>query len=190
MPNGDLLEAYAELVVRVGVNLQPGQRLTINAYVEHVPFVRAVARAGYAAGASFVDPAYSDQHVRREHILHAPDEYLGWSPPWLVQQARAIAEDGGAVLTVSGNPEPEIFADLDGSRVAGARMRELTAARLALTGGAANWCIVGYPSPGWADLVFGEPDVDRLWQAIATCVRLDEPDPIAAWRDHIATLDR
>ena len=50
------------------------------------------------------------------------------------------------------------------------------------------WTIVGYPNAGWAQAVFGEPDVERLWQAVATATRLDEDDPVAAWRDHIAKL--
>ena len=50
------------------------------------------------------------------------------------------------------------------------------------------WTIVGYPNEGWAQMVFGEPDVERLWEAVAFATRLDEPDPVAAWREHIARL--
>ena len=50
------------------------------------------------------------------------------------------------------------------------------------------WTIVAFPTPGWAEQVFGEPDVARLWDAIRATVRLDEPDPVAAWREHIAML--
>ena len=64
-------------------------------------------------------------------------------------------------------------------------MRELAEAGLRLTDGACNWSIVAFPSEGWAQLVFGEPDVERLWEAIATAVRLDEPDPVAAWQEHL-----
>jgi aminopeptidase len=77
----DRLAAYARLAVRVGLNLQPGQRLAVNALVEHAPLVRAVARESYASGASFVDPLYADPHVRRAHIEHADEAHLGWSPP-------------------------------------------------------------------------------------------------------------
>jgi aminopeptidase len=38
--------------------------------------------------------------------------------------------------------------------------------------------------------VFGEPDLERLWEAVAFCTRLDEADPVAAWRDHVARLAR
>ena len=52
-----------------------------------------------------------------------------------------------------------------------------------------NWCGVGAPNAGWATQVLGEPDVERLWELVATCLRLDEPDPVAAWQEHLARLD-
>jgi aminopeptidase len=184
----DRLAAYARLAVRVGVNVQPGQRLAVNAYVEHAALVRAAAEEAYAAGASHVDVYYADQRVRRSHIEHASDEMLGWSPPWLVKRLDDLGADGGALLAISGSPEPEIFADLDGGRVANARQRALSEASLRLTGGRCNWSIVAFPSEGWARLVFGEPDVERLWEAIAAAVRLNEPDPVAAWQEHLDRL--
>ena len=184
------LHEYARLTVRVGLNLQPGQRLAINGFVEHHPFVRAVAAAAYEAGASHVDVLYSDQLVRHSHIEHAGDDTLGWSPPWLVERIEALIADGGALLSVAGNPQPDLFGDLDGTRVAGAQMRELRQATLRVTDGSNNWCIVGYPTEGWASAVFGEPDVERLWEAVATTVRLDEPDPVAAWEEHMTKLEQ
>lgn len=183
------LAAYARLAVRVGANVQPGQLVAVNALVEHAPLVRAVAREAYAAGARFVDAGYRDQHVRRALIESAPEESLRWSPPWAVARARALGEEGAAVVSISGNPEPELFAGLDEGRVGRARMRELAEATLKLSDGLTNWTIVAYPNEGWAQTVFGEPDVERLWQAVATCVRLDEPDPTAAWQRHIDKLE-
>jgi aminopeptidase len=185
-----LVQRLARLTVEIGVNLQPGQTLAVNAMVEHAPLVRAIAVEAYAAGARYVDVLYSDQHVRREHIQHASDDQLGFSPPWLVERIRSIGENGGALISISGNPEPELFADLDGDRVGRARMRRLAEESLKLTDGLSNWSIVPFPNEGWARTVFGEPDVDRLWQAVATAVRLDEPDPVAAWREHVAVLQR
>jgi aminopeptidase len=182
------LEQYARLTVQVGVNLQPGQILAVNALLEHAPFARAIARQAYEAGAAFVDVLYTDQHVRREHVERADDANLGFSPPWLVERYRKLGETGGALCAISGNPEPELLADLDGERVAKARMREVAEASLALTDGLCNWTIVAYPNEGWAQTVFGEPDVERLWEAVATAVRLDEPDPVEAWRRHVARL--
>jgi aminopeptidase len=183
------LQRYARLAVQVGLNLQPGQTLALQAGLEHAPLVRAVAREAYAAGARYVDVLYGDQHVRRAHIEYAHDEDLGWSPPWLVQRFEWLGENGGALMAITGTAEPELFADLDGSRVGRSRMREVAEASLKLTDGLCNWTIVACPNEGWARTVFGEPDVERLWQAVATAVRLDEPDPVAAWRQHIARLE-
>jgi aminopeptidase len=190
MDDAARLAAYAQLAVRVGVNLQPGQRLAVNALVEHAPLVRAVARQSYEAGARYVDVLYTDQRVRRAHIEHAEGDALGWSPPWQVERLDALGRDGGALLTILGNPEPEIFGDLEGGRVAQARMRALSESSLRLTGGLCNWSVAAFPNEGWASMVFGEPDVERLWQAVATTVRLDEPDPVAAWLEHIENLER
>jgi aminopeptidase len=184
------LRDYARLAVHVGLNVQPGQTLAIGALVEHAPLVRAVAREAYASGARYVDALYSDQRVRRAHIELADEEHLGWSPPWLVQRARDLGEEGGALLGISGNPEPEVYADLEGHRVGLARMKEVAEATLALTDGLCNWSIVAFPNEGWARTVFGEPDLERLWQAVATAVRLDEPDPVAAWQEHIERLQQ
>jgi aminopeptidase len=186
----DRLADYARLAVRVGLNLQPGQRLAVNCLIEHAPLVRAVTAEAYVAGATYVDVLFSDQHVRRAHIEHAADDVLGWSPPWLVERLEELGRDGGALLSVGGNPEPELLADLDGSRVSRSRMRDLARASLELTSGRCNWSIVAFPNEGWATTVFGEPDVERLWQAVETAVRLDEPDPVAAWQEHIGALER
>jgi aminopeptidase len=182
------LETYARLAVQVGLNLQPGQTLGINALIEHAPLVRAIARQAYANGARYVDVLYTDQHVRRAHIAAAADDALGYSPPWLVSRLRELGETGGALVAITGNPEPELYSDLDGERVGKARMREVAEESLKLTDGLCNWTIVAYPNEGWARTVFGEPDVERLWDAVGAAVRLDEPDPVAAWRDHIARL--
>ncbi len=182
------LERYARLAVQVGLNLQPGQILAVNALPEHAPLVRAVAREAYAAGASYVDVLYSDQHVRRAHAELAADDMLGFSPPWLVARLRELGERGGALIAITGNPEPELFADLDGERVGKARMREVAEESLKLTDGLANWTIVAYPNEGWATTVFGSPDVEKLWDAVGQTMRLDADDPVAAWREHIARL--
>jgi len=182
------LERYAALIVRVGANLQPGQTLFVNGLVEQAELARALARAGYEAGARYVDVRYGDQHVRRAMIEHADDEVLSETPEWLIVQARAIG-DGAALVMIAGDPNPELLADLDQERVGRtiprALLEELHKAQSERT---VSWTIAAYPNEGWAKQVFGEPDVERLWEAIAESVRLDEPDPVAAWRAHTAKL--
>ena len=98
--------------------------------------------------------------------------------------------DGNALLGTTGNPEPELLADLDGDRVGRAMQIEVAKIRRQQhADNSVNWCGVGAPNAGWAQQVLGEPDVERLWELVATCFRLDEDDPVAAWREHLARLD-
>ena len=187
----DRLQRYADLAVRVGANVVPGQIVDVNGLVEHAPLVRAIARAAYGAGARFVEARYTDEHVRKAMIELGPDEALTFTPPSQKARIEYLAEQQGAAITITGDPEPELLAELDGQRVGGARMVELSelAMRLVIGERRVSWTIVAYPNAGWATSVFGQPDVERLWEALAFCVRLDEPDPVAAWREHMATLE-
>jgi aminopeptidase len=186
--HADLLAAYARLAVRVGANLQPGQVLLVNGLLDHAPMARAIAAEAYVAGARYVDVAYGDQQVRRAHIAGAPEDALDWSPPWVIRRLEELGK-GAALVAIVGNPTPDAFDGLDGARLAGARMSEAMALGHSLTaGGRSNWTIVAQPSEGWARTVFDEPDVDRLWKAVATAARLDAPDPVEAWRAHVRKL--
>ena len=189
MTPDERLEKYARLAVEVGSNVGEGQVLWVSALVEHAPLVRAIARVAYERGARFVDVEYTDQHARHARIALAPEDSLDWSTPWSLARMEYLAEHHGAIIQISGDPEPELFADLDGARVGKTRAKELSERYFqALNDRVLNWSIVAFPNEGWARSVFGEPDVERLWDAVATATRLDEPDPVAAWRDHIADL--
>ncbi|HZT16090.1 MAG TPA: aminopeptidase [Gaiellaceae bacterium] len=189
-PDG-LVDRYAELAVRVGANVQPGQLVEVIGRVEHAPVARAVTRAAYAAGARYVDVLYTDQHVRRSLIERAPDEILSWTPPWLLSRAREVGDEHAAIVALTGEAEPELLADLPGERVGRARMIELAEENMRqITELLNNWTVVASPNEGWARQVFGEPALDRLWEQVAYCVRLDEEDPVEAWREHVAKLKK
>ncbi len=189
MTAAERIENYARLTVEVGANIGEGQTLWLSGHLEHAPFLRAVARAAYERGAHFVGIDYIDGHVRRSRIELADEESLGWTPPWLLTMIDHLSEKHGALIQVAGDPAPELLADLDGTRVGKMRMRELSERYLdAVNKRLINWAIVAYPNEGWAESVFGEPDVERLWDAVATATRLDEPDPVEAWRAHIEKL--
>jgi aminopeptidase len=174
--------------VRVGANVQEGQTVFINALVEHAPLARAMARAAYRTGARYVDVRYVDQHVRKAMIELGPDEALTHAPEWLKTAVRA--HEGQASIGTTGDPEPHLMADLDLERVGRARMTEVVEiARAQMVDRSVNWSGVAFPNEGWATQVFGEPDLERLWEAVAFCTRLDEPDPVQAWRDHMARLE-
>jgi len=187
--NGDdRLERYAELAVRVGANVQPGQQVFVHPMVEHADLGRALVRQAYEAGAEYVHVLYRDDHNRHAMIGLGPDSALTYSPEWAKELM--LSEAGNASIGTTGRPEPELLADLDGERVGRAIHLELAEiSQQQHRDNSVNWCGVGAPNEGWATQVFGEPDVERLWEKVAFCMRLDEPDPVEAWREHMARLD-
>ena len=190
MSGGDRLERYAKLAIEVGVNLQPGQDLIVQALVEHAPLARQAVRAAYAAGARYANVLYVDQHVQRAAVELGPEEALGWTPSWLVELLEEAARRQAALLNITGDADPDIMAGLDGARLARAQPVELRKASMrAVTERLVAWSIVAFATEGWARVVFGEPDVERLWSALERAVRLDEPDPVAAWRAHTERLE-
>jgi aminopeptidase len=184
------IDKYAELAIRSWVNMAPGQEVGIYATaLEHRPLVRALTRAAYENGAKYVDVVYDDQHVRRAMIELAPQETLTWSPPWLISKLEYRAANKVANISITGDPEPDLLSDLDGERVGRARPIDLiNRAGELLSKRPINWCVISWPNEGWARTVFGEPDVERLWDAVAHAVRLDEPDPVEAWKEHVEML--
>jgi len=185
----DRLQRYAELVVRVGANVQPGQDVVVMCLVEHVEIARAIAREGYRAGAQHVVVLYGDLHLRRAAIELGPESEIGWSAPYLLDWIRRWPDENPAVIALAGNPDPGLLSDLDPSLVGRADPREIRAAQLeSISGRHVNWAIAAAPNSGWATQVFGEPDIERLWNAVATATRLDADDPVAAWREHTERL--
>ena len=185
------LEEYARLALRVGVNVRPGQDVVVVANVEHAPLARTIARVAYGEGARWVDVHYGDNHVRRAKAELAPDEAVGWAPRWMIQRVDEEAERHTAYVVVVGEPDPDLFAGLDPRRVAESAIPEVRRSIWnAIDRGDLPWTIVAFPTPRWATQVFGEPEISHLWDAIRAAVRLDEPDPVAAWNDHVELLQR
>jgi aminopeptidase len=136
-----------------------------------------------------VDSYYIDLHLRREKAAHAPDDVVGWTPPWMLQRVEEEAERRTAMINIVGEPEPDLFAGLDPGRVANSLMPDLRRAVWStFDHGRSPWTIFAFPTPGWAEQVFGEPDLGRLWDAVRGTVRMDAPDAVAAWTEHIAML--
>jgi aminopeptidase len=183
------LEQYARLALRVGVNVQPGQDVTVLAEIEHAPLVRAMARVAYAEGARLVQVEYLDVYVRRAKAEFAPEEAVGWAPDWMLQRVEEETERRTALVNILGEPDPDLVTGLDPKRLAESIIpKRRRAIWTAVDRRAVPWTIVAFPTPGWAKQVFGEPDVVRLWEAIRETVRLDEADPVGAWGDHVEML--
>jgi aminopeptidase len=182
------LERYAEVVVRVGANVQPGQTVYVVADVAHVEVVRAVAEQAYRAGALRVVVDYGDARVRLAALRHGPLEGLTASSDWELAKMRSLDDPGAALIMLTGAPEPRLFDGIDPHRLAALPIELATERRRAMLGGSLAWTVAAAPNPGWAEQVFGEPDVERLWQAVGIAFRLDEDDVVGAWQRHQALL--
>lgn len=184
-----VMQAYADLAVRVGVNLQKGQEVLIGAKLEHAPLAQAITHACYEAGARYVSVIYTDDRVRKTMIELADEEMLSWTPPHLLEAMKRVESAGGARISIAGDAEPTLLADLDPTRVGKARMLEWTEQLIGqINRRSVNWTIVACPNEGWAEAVFGEPDLEKLWDAVARATRLYDDDPVRSWWDHVETL--
>ncbi|MEV6301597.1 aminopeptidase [Actinoplanes sp. NPDC051861] len=183
----DRIERFADVVVRAGVNLQPGQGVVLHTDTAHLEIARAVVEAAYAAGAGWVEPVWTDGPMRRSAVDHAELETLRGSRGWALQRIQEWREQGAASITLIGDADPHLLDGADPAKAAAVPVEEVRARRAAIMSGM-RWTAVGAPNPGWANQVFGEPDVERLWEAVGVAMRLDEPDPAAAWRERSETL--
>jgi aminopeptidase len=195
------LHVYAELAVRVALNLQPGQRLLIigplasgGASLEAAPLARQIAAAAYRAGSPLVETLYGDEVQQALRFKHAPrDSFSGFSA-WLPKALSEHVAAGHAVLSISAN-DPDLLQGEPAELVSAmlqATAREMRPFREQVSRNTTNWAIVAAASAGWAEKIFpGLPTVEavsRLWDAIARMCRLDAADPLAAWEAHLGTL--
>ncbi len=188
------LAGYAELLVKVGINLQPGSSLVVNAPVMAAELAREVTRSAYQAGAIRVVVHYQDEQLARLKIDHASDAAIGYLPEWLPDETLKMIEDGYSFLTLDGS-DPDVMAGADPERLARAAKRRAQAMKPVsqkMMGFEAGWCVGAVSGPGWARKVYpelsGAQAVSALWQDIFRVTRADASDPVAAWQAHIERL--
>ncbi|GAA0715959.1 aminopeptidase [Dactylosporangium roseum] len=183
-----LLEHYAAVLLDVALPLRAGQDLAINAQREHAPLVHALADAAYRRGAHYVDVWYWEPHTKRARIEHAAEDTLAWTPPWLDVRYEELAANAGALINIVGDPEPDLLTGLPPRRAGLDQMPALGSRFRVQSRGQVSWTFACYPNEAWARRVYGTPDLERMWRDIAAMIRLDQPDPAAAWQDHLARL--
>ncbi|HEY6962287.1 MAG TPA: aminopeptidase [Gaiellaceae bacterium] len=186
----DFLRRYADVAIRVGANLRQGQLLVVGGPVEHAPLVRALARAGWEAGAADVDLVYWDNYDRLLRAKFGDEAALTRTGP----AERALLEHTltveGAFVTTVGDAAPAYLAEVDPAQLARVVPHDLVALTQRLMNERLSaWSVVAYPEESWAEKVFGGPDVDRLVAELTAAARLDEPDPVAAWVEHLERLE-
>jgi aminopeptidase len=190
----ELLGRYADVAVRVGANVQPGQYVIVRGDIGAAPLVRELARAAYEAGARLVDVAWSDDQVTLRRFRHAPRDSFGEYPAHKARAEAELIDEGAAVITVTAN-DPDLLRGQPQELIVTAQRAAAQHSRPVLeriARRATNWVIVAAATEGWAAHVF--PDTPRaeaaarLWEAIFAACRLDQADPVAAWREHIGRL--
>ncbi|MFI6712723.1 aminopeptidase [Nonomuraea sp. NPDC050478] len=184
------LAGYADVVFDIAVPVDRDDRVLINAEIEHAPLARALAEAAYARGARYVDIWYFDPYARRSRVQHADEATLGEVPSWLDARNEELARHCGVLVNIRGTATPDLLVGQDPIRAGLDRMPYLTSRQRLQLGNLVRWAIVPGPTAEWAQAIFGEPDEARLWQHLRPILRLDQPDPRAAWERRIAELLR
>ncbi|WP_239618759.1 aminopeptidase [Cohnella mopanensis] len=189
------LEKYAELIVRIGVNVQENQEVFITGSVEMATLVRLVAGKAYEAGASNVHVDWIDETLSRLKYEKAADDVFTRFPEWETAKRNAFVANGAAFISII-SPNPDLLKGIDSKRIGNyqkASGQGLAEFRRAIQADKVSWTVVAASTKDWALKVFPNSDseqhaVDQLWEAIFKSVRLNAPDPVKAWEEHNATL--
>jgi aminopeptidase len=186
------LERLAELVVGFGANVQRDQIVAVSCEPGKEELTRAIAASAYRRGAKFVDVAWFDPWVKRARIEHAREETLDFVPDWYGARVLALGDQRAARIGLSGPSAPGLLEDLDPVRSGKDRLPAVKESGKVVNDRTTNWSIIPAPSPAWALLVFPDLPPDEalaaLEERILHVLRLDEDDPIAAWRTRADTL--
>jgi aminopeptidase len=186
------LARFADLVVGFGANVQEDQIVAIGCEPGKEYLVRALAASAYRHGAKFVDVGWFDPYVKRARIEFAREETLEFVPSWYGERVLALGDQRAARIAISGPAAPGLMADLDPVLVGKDRLPTVREGIKVVNERTTNWTICPCPTQTWADLVF--PDLEeaerlpRLERELLHVLRLDEDDPIAAWRSRADTL--
>src|SRR5215213_1800190 len=186
------LTRLADLAVGFGCNLQEGQILAISGEPGKERLIRALAESAYKRGAKFVDVGWFDPWVKRARIEHAAEDTLDFVPPWIGERVLALGDNRAARVALSGPVAPGLLEDLDPVRAGRDRLPSVKEAGKVVNDRTTNWTIVPCTTPEWAQLVHpgSAPEEALAWldEQIVHVLRLDEDDPIAAWRERADTL--
>jgi len=189
-----MLGKYADVVVKIGLNLRKGQRLLIRAILEDAPLVRKVVESAYKAGAVFVDVAYTDERLTRIRLEHADPESLTEVPNWILTRFEEYYQRMDAELAIA-STDPELLSGISPDLIA--KYRKAVSQKmepLRKYENSTNWCVVATASPAWATKVFPELSQQeaqqKLWNEIFMTCRIDTADPVTAWSDHVQDLKK
>ncbi len=190
------LEKYAELLVRTGINIQEDQILVITSPIECADFARLASIKAYESGAKEVVIRWIDEQSSKIRFDMAKDQVFDEFPEWIKTMLEGYAKKGAAFLSIAAS-DPELMKDVDPkkmSRQQKVMSQGLEAYRTRMMNNQNVWCVASIPTVAWAKKVFPggteKEALDKLWEAIYKAVRVDRPDPVAAWEEHQQNLNR
>lgn len=186
-----LLQKYAELTVKVGVNVQVGQRVVIRSSTETKELARMLTEEAYKAGAKQVHVQWSDDYVSKYTYEYAKAETLEDVAKWVVEQSRFFVDETACFISIT-SPIPGLNAGLDGNKMRRAMIASQKATSFMqehLMANRSQWVVIGAPNPVWAEKVFpnlkGDAAVSKLWEAILNSARVrKDNDSVAEWMEH------
>ena len=193
------LEKYVEVILKVGLNLQKGQRLLIYStrgtpLLELAPFVELITKKAYKMGAKFVEVIWNDPQLDLIRFQHAPRDSFEEFPTWISNAALEFAEKGDATLLLNADI-PDLFVDQDPELMAIKKQTFYKHFKPAIdlrVKNATNWAIVAAPVDGWTEKIFPDIPPDKrktkMWDTIFDICRVKQKDPVSAWNDHFDQL--
>jgi aminopeptidase len=190
--NESILRSYARLLLRLGVNLQPGQKLDVGWEAPHRDLIRVLTEEAYALGAAFVNARLVDPALTRRRAEKSRPEHWDFVPGWMTGYWDELIRDDWAVISLTGAENPDVYEGVEPSalgRITAAIGARRSAYLEAMTKSMFCWNVAAVPTDGWARQVLGEgKTADDLWTALVPILGLDEADPEASWQKRIATL--
>lgn len=186
----DELQKYAELLIKVGLNVQKGEPVYIQATIESNQFVHLLVEEAYKAGAEDVKVNYSDDRLSQLKYQYESEAFFEDVKQYVVDERMDYLNRKAAFLSVVSS-SPDNLKDADPKKISKAMSatgKALKDYMVAVQSDQMSWCVAAYPSEGWAKMMFPDLDADeafnKLLETILKTVRVDDTDPINAWKKH------
>ena len=189
------LKKYAQLIAKVGLNIQKDQPVLVRASTETRDFVAKVVEACYELGAKRVSVEWRDQELTKLHLNYQTEETLSTVGQWYIDKYQDELDGGAAFLSIIGD-DPDGLAGVDSAKLKASMVGRSKAMRnymKSIMSDECPWCVVSASTVGWAKRLYPELGDEeaylKLWDQILSACRSTGDDPVADWEEHIKVLD-
>ncbi|MDK2839496.1 MAG: aminopeptidase [Thermosipho sp. (in: thermotogales)] len=184
------LKKFADVVLKIGVNLQKDQVLFIRAPIEAHEFVEVITDTAFDLGAYNVYVRWNDEKINKIIFKKASKKALQEVPSWEIAASEELLNKKAAFLTIVGG-DPDIYKDVPPQKIGIAiRARNMAMKDISkrIMSNEVSWCVVAYPTEKWAKKVLGQnASKEQLLELILKASRIYD-DPIENWKNHISNL--